>query len=184
MSTRSKRVVDAFLRENTGGKEVSLHDDKIPGFGIRKKPSGAMSWFVRYRNENGRPRRMVLGRVGVLTPEQARDMAQNLLAAARKGDDPSAERKAARKAITVAELCDERDGHLAVVVVGAKIAAGRILGHVPSSSNSVAMCNFWPKLAGFRGRRSDRGHIARGCGNSAADSPIGCVRRLKYIAKP
>ncbi|MDE2267198.1 MAG: DUF4102 domain-containing protein, partial [Alphaproteobacteria bacterium] len=61
----TKRTVDAFMREPTGS-EASIHDDKIPGFGIRRKPSGAASWFIRYRNENGRPRRMVLGRVGVL----------------------------------------------------------------------------------------------------------------------
>lgn len=102
----TKRTVDAFMRE-PAGSEASIHDDKIPGFGIRRKPSGAASWFIRYRNENGRPRRMVLGRVGVLTPDKARDMAQNLLASTRRGKDPSAERKAARKAITVAELCDE-----------------------------------------------------------------------------
>jgi len=61
---------------------------------------------VQYRNKEGRTRRLVLGRVGELTPNEARNLAADKLKEARTGGDPSAERHAARAAITVSELCD------------------------------------------------------------------------------
>ena len=70
------------------------------------KPSGIASYFVQYRNKEGRTRRLVLGRVGELTPDEARQLAADRLKEARKGGDPSADRRAARGAVTVAELCD------------------------------------------------------------------------------
>jgi integrase len=69
-------------------------------------PSGIASYLVQYRNTEGRTRRLVVGKVGVLTPEEARDIAREKLRDATKGADPSAERKAARGALTVANICD------------------------------------------------------------------------------
>jgi integrase len=104
-----KRVVDA-LRPDPGGKKDIFRwdagDGALKGFGIRVKPSGAASYFVQYRNKEGRTRRLVIGKVGTLTPDEARELASEALNAATKGRDPSAERHALRAAITVSELCD------------------------------------------------------------------------------
>ena len=70
------------------------------------KPSGVAAYLVQYRNREGRTRRLVLGRVGTLTPDEARTLAGDKLKEVAKGGDPSGDRKAARNAITVAELCD------------------------------------------------------------------------------
>ena len=78
----------------------------MKGFGIRMKPSGAASYLVQYRNKEGRTRRLVIGKVGTLTPDEARKLAGDALKAAAKGGDPSAERHAVRGAITVSDLCD------------------------------------------------------------------------------
>jgi integrase len=48
----------------------------------------------------------VLGRVGELTPDEARRLAADKLRDARNGADPSADRHAARNAITIAQICD------------------------------------------------------------------------------
>src|SRR5207245_8300324 len=48
----------------------------------------------------------VIGRHGVLTPDEARDKAKAILGTVVDGADPAAEKRAARKAKTVAELCD------------------------------------------------------------------------------
>src|SRR5262245_49125293 len=104
----TKRLVDA-LRPDRNGKDVFLWDagdGALKGFGIRVKPSGAASYLVQYRNKEGRTRRLVLGKIGTLTPDEARTLAGDALRAAAKGGDPSAERHAVRKAITVADLCD------------------------------------------------------------------------------
>jgi integrase len=104
----TKRVVDA-LRPDTDGRDRFVWDagDRaLKGFCVRVKPSGIASYVVQYRNKEGSTRRLALGRVGVLTPEEARSLARDILKEAAKGGDPSAERHAARKAMTIAELCD------------------------------------------------------------------------------
>jgi Arm DNA-binding domain len=66
----TKRLVDA-LRPDPAGKDVfqwDAGDGALKGFGIRIKPSGAASYFVQYRNKEGRTRRLVIGRVGTLRP--------------------------------------------------------------------------------------------------------------------
>jgi integrase len=81
-------------------------DGALKGFGVRMKPSGVGSYILQYRNSEGRTRRLTLGRIASLTPEQARALAKDKQHAIAHGADPSAERRAARKGITVAELCD------------------------------------------------------------------------------
>jgi integrase len=105
----TKRVVDALRPDRSGGRDVfqwDAGDGALKGFGVRMKPSGAASYFVQYRNKEGRTRRLVIGRVGTLTPDEARNLAGDALKAATKGGDPSADRHAVRGAITVSDLCD------------------------------------------------------------------------------
>lgn len=105
MSKLTKRVVDAIRPE--AARDVFVWDSELRGFGVRMKPSGAAAWVVQYRNAHQRTRRLVLGKVGVLTPAQARDLAREKLSLVAKGRDPSTERHAARVALTVTELCDQ-----------------------------------------------------------------------------
>src|SRR6266516_7186346 len=101
----TKRVVDA-LRPDAGA-EVFKWDSEMRGFGVRVMASGIASYHIQYRTPEGRTRRMVIGRVGTLTPDEARKIAREKLAAATNGADPSTERRAVRKAMTVSELCDQ-----------------------------------------------------------------------------
>lgn len=101
----TKRLVDA-LCPDPEGKEIFVWDDALKGFGVRVMPSGVASYLIQYRNAHGRTRRLAVGKVGTLTPEEARKAAKDKLAQAEKGEDPSADRHAARKAMTVSELCE------------------------------------------------------------------------------
>jgi integrase len=105
MPKLTKRTVDA-IRPDATGKEIFAWDDTLRGFGVRMMPSGAASYLVQYRTAEGRTRRLRIGKVGTLTPDEAREIARDKLVAATKGADPSAERHAARAAMTVGELCD------------------------------------------------------------------------------
>src|SRR5689334_13009064 len=63
--------------------------------------------MLKYQAADGRQRWHVIGRHGSpWTPDAARERARELLGEIAKGADPSAEKQAARKAATIAELCD------------------------------------------------------------------------------
>jgi integrase len=101
----TKRLLDALKPRADG--DVFVWDGELRGLGVRVKPSGAASFLVQYRTPQGQTRRYAFSRVGTLTPEEARTKARRLLAEAKGGRDPSAERHRRREAMTVANLCDD-----------------------------------------------------------------------------
>jgi integrase len=85
-------------------RDYFLWDSKLPGFGLRVYSSGVRKYVVQYRAIDNRQRRAVIGPHGVLTVENARDIARQMLAAVKQGRDPAGERKSAREAPTVRDL--------------------------------------------------------------------------------
>ena len=70
MPKLTKRFIDKLEPPSKNpGKDLTLWDDDIKGFGIRVKPSGVKTYMIQYRAE-GTSCRMALGRHGVLTPEE------------------------------------------------------------------------------------------------------------------
>jgi integrase len=103
----TKRIVDDLKPAEKDIFRWDTGDGALKGFGLRMKSSGAAAFIIQYRNAEGRTRRLAIGKVGTLAPEEARRLAREKLASVSAGADPSAQRKAARTTITVAELCDE-----------------------------------------------------------------------------
>ncbi len=100
----TKRAIDVLI---VAGAPVVVRDDEVRGFGARMNANGSVSYFVEYRAGRGRDfpvRRIVLGRHGSLTPEQARELAKRTLARVLAGEDPAEERAARRKEMTVGDL--------------------------------------------------------------------------------
>tara|TARA_R110002124_G_scaffold65652_1_gene179448 strand:+ start:3145 stop:3759 length:615 start_codon:yes stop_codon:yes gene_type:complete len=113
MPKLTKRRIDAA---ETMEKEYFIWDDALPGFGLRVLPSGRKSYIVQYR-AGQRARRMSLGPNTVLACEQARGQAITILAAVRKGEDPSADRAARRSALNMTDLAERFDAeHISVAL--------------------------------------------------------------------
>ncbi len=55
---------------------------RIRGFGVQVMPSGLKSFVIRYRTPESRPRRVAIGRFGLMTVEEARILAHEKLVAA------------------------------------------------------------------------------------------------------
>jgi integrase len=102
MPKLTKRFIDAL--EPMAGAPL-IFDDEMPRFAVRVMGSGIKSYVIQYRAE-GRTRRHTFGKVGLITPDEARDQARQLLAAVERGEDPSQERQDRRKAATVDVLCE------------------------------------------------------------------------------
>jgi hypothetical protein len=72
-----------------------------------KSPAGKKTYIIRYRpGAGGRsaPKRfLTIGTHGVLTPDEARRKARELLGAAARGDDPAGDRAKSRAAASVAD---------------------------------------------------------------------------------
>ncbi|MBV9200623.1 MAG: tyrosine-type recombinase/integrase [Alphaproteobacteria bacterium] len=109
MPKLTKRTVDA-IRPDPHGREAFVWDTgdgALKGFGVRMMPSGIASYLVQYRTKEGRTRRLVIGKLGVLTPDEARKLASDKLKEVATGGDPSAERhRVRREALIIAQLAD------------------------------------------------------------------------------
>ena len=101
-----KRIGLREVRALALGAEI--WDAAVSGFGVRRQAGKAVSYVLMYRTREGRKRRFTIGRHGSpWTPESARGEARRLLGEIVKGADPAADRREARAAMTVAELCDK-----------------------------------------------------------------------------
>jgi integrase len=102
------------MRKTIGLREVRalglgqmIWDLAVTGFVARRQKSEAVTYLVFYRTAEGRQRWYKIGRHGApWAPETARQEARRILGEVAVGADPAAEKRAARKAATVAELCD------------------------------------------------------------------------------
>jgi integrase len=125
MAKLTKRVVDGIRPDPSGRADVFVWDNELRGFGVRMKPSGAAAYIVQYRTAEGRTRRLAMAKLGTLTPDEARTLARDKLVAVAKGADPSAERHAAKAAMTIAELCDLYLSEGAARIKASTLAADR-----------------------------------------------------------
>lgn len=103
-------------------KAYDVRDTKLLGFLIRVNPSGKMNYACQFI----RNRRINIGRVGVLTPAQARDMAIALLGDAAKGIDPFEKH---RKPSNLA-LSEFIDDHYRPWIMAHRKSGDKTLGHI------------------------------------------------------
>lgn len=102
----TKRLVDT-LRAGPGDR--TIFDTEIPGFALRVRKTGGMSYAVEYKAGHGRgapTRRVTIGPVGKMTPDEARAAARKVLGSVAHGKDPAAEKASERRALSLGEVVE------------------------------------------------------------------------------
>ncbi len=99
----TKTIID---NAKTDGKDLLIWSRDPSGFGVRVKASGAKAFIVAYRNKFGQQRRYTIGKVGILTVDEARKQARLILADVARGDDPAEDRQAVREVPTVRDFSE------------------------------------------------------------------------------
>lgn len=87
-------------------QEILIWDIELRGFGLRVFPSGRKTYFIQYRNQLNRTRRIKIGLHGVITTEQAREDAKKILVRVVRGEDPSQIKRQFREKPTMDHLAD------------------------------------------------------------------------------
>jgi Arm DNA-binding domain len=102
----TKRLVDTL---KPGSADVSMFDTELPGFVLRVRKTGGMSYSVEYKAESGRgatTQRVTIGPVGRMTPEEARAAAKKKLAEVGQGGNPAADKRRERGALPLSDVID------------------------------------------------------------------------------
>ncbi len=108
--TLSSRAVGKLEVE----KDTVFWDGELTGFGVRVYPTGARVYIAQARGPEG-PKRVAVGRHGVINAEQARRRAALIIARVKAGEEPAPEQMRAKDGPSVAELAKRySEEHLAV----------------------------------------------------------------------
>lgn len=110
----TKRLTTKFVESvaPTKGQQAAYPDAQVAGLELRVSPGGRKVWSFRYRNAEGKQRRMTLGAFPSLDLGDARDKAIKALGAVSDGTDPASDQRKAKEAArarvvqTFNDLCD------------------------------------------------------------------------------
>jgi integrase len=95
--------------------ETAFSDDEVDGLVLRARASGSRAWYFRYRDANGRSRRLKLGDAKAVAPDAARELARIAAIEVAGGNNPTERRREARHAQTCEELFNRYLAHAEVV---------------------------------------------------------------------
>jgi integrase len=132
------------LKPGTARREIP--DGEVSGLYLTIFPSGKASWIFRYRF-GGRTRKLTIGTSPEIGLKDARDLARRAHLRVASGEDPAAEKRAARAA---ARTPVDRD---LVEKVAAQFLARHVKGLAPSTVREVERILTKEIIPAFRGRR-------------------------------
>jgi Arm domain-containing DNA-binding protein len=92
---RLSRQTVSGLALPSGRSELIVFDEVLPGFGVRIRAGGKRVWIAQYRM-GAKQRRVTIGSVQAIDPDEARRRAKEVLAHAQLGKDPQLDKAEAR----------------------------------------------------------------------------------------
>ena len=113
----TKKTIDALRADARAlAKTRYLFDSEFTGFGALATKTGNCSYFVEYRlgGIGGSPRRVTLGKHGILTPEEGRQRAKEELGKVARGADIAQEKKEARAKLKAGTFRDLSERYFAI----------------------------------------------------------------------
>ena len=121
--TSATNLTDAFVAaaKPMAGRQVEFPDAKVRGLALRVSAKGKKSWTFRFRNMDGRQRRLTLGSYPATPLVKARAMALDAMRDTHNGKDPASERRAekARAGLkTIRTVSDLADDYFAAARLG------------------------------------------------------------------
>lgn len=162
----TRRSITAMEAPATG--QAWMYDTELHGFMVLCQASGRKTYVVRYKSPGGAWKKTTLGNCTELHPDEAREMARDVLAAARRGDDPTR----SRKAPTVAQLAERfMDEH-----------AGRLKPGTRTNYRILWDKHILPRIGGTRVADMKRADVQR-LHDAMRDTPHNANRALEVISK-
>ena len=155
----TKRAVDEL---KAGGR---IADSEIRGFLVRRLDSGAASYAYRYRVKGTNLQRLIsLGMHGVITADQARNLAKKRAGEVADGGDPKGEREETRAEAKREQLAEENSVETILDKFEARITGG-LRAHELGRAVAAAIIdeNRAPRAAGVGGeeRREPRKQLGQ-----------------------
>lgn len=167
----TKTYIDSAVYRGVRGPDYRW-DSVVSGFALRVYPSGRKVFAIGYWHK-GRKRFLVLGPVGVLTLDEARERARRLLVQARDGNDPRGQRSAPGQSPTVAQLMVRYfSDHAEVNKKPRSVKADR----------SLTDCHILPNMGKRRLCDLDRDEI-RAFHQKLKATPVNANRALSLLSK-
>lgn len=90
MPKLTKTTVDAI---KPAAADTWVWDSEVPGFGVRCTPAGRKTYVARWRNADGKQRKMALARCCDMPVDKARDLARKTFSQVAEGADPMEQRR-------------------------------------------------------------------------------------------
>jgi integrase len=84
MAILNKTFVESLESKD---KEIVYWDDKLTGFGVKVTPTGKKVYIFKYRDNNGKQRKITIGSHGKYACNEAKDEAKEIQKSANKGLD-------------------------------------------------------------------------------------------------
>lgn len=160
----------------TSGKRTDYTDALLPGFVLRVSPTSARTYAVRYYF-GGRVRRFTLGDVCLLGLAQARDEARRILARVAMGNDPQAEKVAARR---------RREGALSFGDLGQRFMSdneARLRPNTRRQWRGILDREVVPALGSLAPEKVTRGHVRDVVRRIAQDRPYMANRTFELVRR-
>ena len=104
MPKLTKRLIETTSPQE---KDLILWDADIAGFCCKITPKGKRIYMLYYRTADRRQRKPKIGEHGVMSCEQAREVASRWLLEVTQGRDPSLEKQETRSNPTLQDLADQ-----------------------------------------------------------------------------